>query len=107
MMAETTELTNNLLKRVMPDAMVFRGYVDGDIENCRDFGVYLLDARSTSSITPTPMPGWNYGYMEVMYRGGDIMQRITHLHGRYIWVRVHQAGQWQPWYRIMLTEVTS
>lgn len=101
---ETKELTNDLLKGKMSDAMVYRGYVL-NIDSCKTPGIYLMNSN-TISATPGPYSGWNYGVLEVFVRGTDVIQRITHLYGGNMAVRSCVLDIWNPWYIINMTQVT-
>lgn len=91
-------VTNSLLKEIMPDVMVFRGQARC-IEDCRRQGIYSLDSNSYTNEPPIKET-WNYGYMEVLIRGADLMQRITHVDGGKMYFRVYRGGAWRPWYEV-------
>lgn len=107
-MSATKELTNDLLKEKMTDAMVYRGIVRVPLEELTRPGYYQI-----SSVTPASELSYFSGAgslpqvadIEVMTRGvADIIQRITETSGvPNILMRVQRLGVWGPWYKVAVT----
>lgn len=98
---KTKPLTKELLAGIMDDAMVYRGHADR-LELCTQTGMYHVDGTTTAD-TPPPFATWNYGTLEVIKRGTDFIQRLTHIEGDYIWVRVYRMGVWKSWKTLTMT----
>ncbi len=98
----TKELTNDLVKQVASDSMVYRGMAV-DIDSCTDCGVYTLTTSSYCS-NPPNVSGWNLGTMEVFRReghaGNSIVQRITTIGGIIIFRTVYN-GNINAWRRVL------
>lgn len=96
-MAEAKPITNNLLKGIMTDAMVYRGDCL-DIDNTFFPGIYACTAEAMAGTLPN-FPGtgaWNYGGLEVFkVRAPRICQRMTSESGD-VAVRLWN-GTWYPW----------
>lgn len=104
MSEKVMELTESMLSGMMPSAMVDRGYATC-IEDCLTDGIYRLSVGSYSAY-PGPYPNWNFGWMEVITRGSDLLQRITHIDGGLTAFRVFRKGEWKSWYQYQLIRVT-
>lgn len=69
-MMETKELTNDLLKSKMSDAMVWRGLCK-NADTCRSSGVYQMD----NSCTGQPPGASMWGILEVSVTSHYVSQR--------------------------------
>ena len=111
-MSEAMELTNDMMKPVLSDAMVWRGSVRVPLEEVIQSGRYTIDAG-------TPESDLSYfsgdgglprlSHLEVMTRGTtDVIQRITSVGtvSPEMVVRVCRMGAWKPWYRIAVTPLS-
>lgn len=95
-MAETTELTNDLLKRVMPDMLVVRDtYIN--IDQVFKVGIYPSPGPNIQGTYPTVgKGGWSYGtLMVIMGRYGTIQILISE-HGE-IAIRSYVNNAWRNW----------
>ncbi len=91
-MMPTKELTNDIVKGIMVDAMVDRGRCE-DVDTLVKPGVYIFDTNTKN------LPNWSfqYGIAEVFIRFESIYQRITAYPGSMMAVRIGRPGDWIPW----------
>lgn len=111
-MSAPMELTNDILKPILADAMVFRGMVRVPLEEVTQPGRYIIDASTPESeLTKFSGPGSipRLSHLEVMNRGeADIIQRVTQTNEGVpnVVMRVCRLGEWKPWYKFTATLVT-
>lgn len=111
-MSAPMELTNDILKSILADAMVFRGMVRVPLEEVTQPGRYIMDA-STPESELTKFSGSGsiprLAHLEVMYRGeADLIQRVTETNNGVpnVVMRVCRLGTWKPWYRVAVTPLS-
>jgi hypothetical protein len=100
-MSQAKVLTNQRLKGLLTDALVFRGNAPSDLNDCRQWGLYHIQCNEANL-----PPGLTQGsVMEVMQRLADrIIQRIVTQNAIY-W-RFCIAGVWEKWYYVSGTKLT-
>lgn len=106
-MSKAITLTNNLLKGVMTDALVYRGL-------CTDFDTalkpgYYKAAQQMGTINYPPS-SYQWGILEVLVAEEFILQRYTpHQFGssKALYYRMSSQGVWNPWILISGQELTS
>lgn len=104
---ETKELTNELLKEKMPDAMVFRG--GGDFNTCLTPGHYIVNAENWIN---HPKGAFAYGTLLVYGDSNSFLSQeyITHNHEDLFWRTFYkpynQAGSWDAWKMISGVKLT-
>lgn len=98
-MSKATVLTNNLLKGVMTDALVYRGIVL-DINTCLTPGYYQVQSQNTKNI---PTGAYQYGILTVKKTDSFITQEyIPHsknsTESKYrIWIRTWTENRFNGW----------
>ena len=106
------ELSEDTLKDILADAMVFRGVVRVPLEEVTQPGRYIInDATPESELTKFSGPGSipRLSHLEVMNRdSADIIQRVTETNSGIpnVVMRVRRLGTWKPWYKFTATLVT-
>ncbi len=105
MAMDTRPLTNEIIKEVATDAMVARGTV-GDLDETKTTGIYLMDGSATSAST-FPYP-YKLGILEVLPRGGGVLQRYTPSDMKCVCQRFYSvvAKTWSAWYQMTFTIVS-
>lgn len=99
---KTKPLTKALLAGIMDNAMVVRERPSLCIEDWKQPGIYTANATCYTT-EPVATPGedeWKYSTIEVISRGVDVIQRLTHIEGVLMFIRVYRNGAWRPWRRI-------
>ena len=111
-MSAMMELSEDMLKDILADAMVFRGFVRVPLEEVTQPGRYTIDAYTPESeLTKLSGAGSipRLAQLEVTNRGAaDIIQRVTQTDNGVpnVVMRVCRLGEWKPWYKFTPTLVT-
>lgn len=97
-MSNAIPLTNDLLKGVMTDALVYRGIVL-DINTCLTPGYYQVQSQSTKNI---PTGAYQYGILTVKKTASFITQEyIPHskfMESKFkIWIRTWTENRFNNW----------
>lgn len=100
-MAEATPITNDLLKGVMTDAMVYRG-VCADFDIAMKTGYY--EAAHHLGTKNYPPGAYKWGIVEVLNAQSFALQRYTPhqlTSSKAVYCRISNNGEWNPW--VLLT----
>lgn len=106
-MSKAIPLSNNLLKGVMTDALVYRG-ICADFDTALQPGYYKV-ASQMGSINYPPS-SYKWGILEVLVAAEFILQRYTpHQFGssKALYYRMSSQGVWNPWILISGQELAS
>lgn len=68
-------------------------------------GLYYVTAANATLLNNAPYASAG-GYLEVLYSGGNVMQRFTDWAGGNVYIRGYQASTWSPWMGVS-TEVST
>lgn len=72
-----TVLTEEKLKELQPNAMVYRGAV-ANLDTCTQPGIYRTTSATICASPPQQVGAlWQYAVVEVLARGAEVYQRLT------------------------------
>lgn len=100
-MPEAKPLSNSMLKGIMTDAMVNRGYCP-DFDQATQAGIYRVD----SSTTGNPSGGF-YGVLICAEAESMAKLHLYVPHGnRGVFLRIFWVNVWLPWGKVSISQVS-
>lgn len=100
-MPEAKPLSNELLKEIMTDSLVDRGYCQ-DFDQATKAGAYRVD----SSTTGNPAGGF-YGVLVCAEAERMARLQLFVPHGnRGVFLRIYWVGEWLAWGKVSISQVS-
>jgi|GEM_PF-2594459 hypothetical protein len=108
MSTQAKVLTEEKLKELLPNAMIFRGRC-ADLNACRETGIWLVDVNTKNK---TGLSNMDYGILEVLVRrkngaNTEIFQRITSWQCTLFAMRHGGVDYWGSWKQATLTPLST
>lgn len=96
MSEKTRTLTNDLLKELMTDAVVKRGYVT-DFNNLRQSGIYLINGKTVANKPPAYS---DYSVVIVFAWEASYLLQIVATASKGLFYRMYWWNEWSDWRKI-------